>query len=152
MNNIIELDEMEFSCVIKEIFPFLHVNPVSDAICIHAEAYKNGVDVNYINSKADWESFSSLTDSLKMLYNELFKGSIPTGDLLFFYPFDKTKKGNYGVIFNSSLLYDFLVKEHLDIYPECFNVEMCSFGFYFLEHKIFYGMEHPDFLYSISMK
>ncbi|RXO32001.1 hypothetical protein D0525_24280 [Salmonella enterica] len=152
MNNITELSDSEFSLLIKQVLPFLYVNPVSGTVCIHAEACKNGIGVNYISSNVEWENFSSLADSLKSLYNELFKEGVPSGKLLFFYPFSKTRKGNHGVIFDASCLYDFLVEKHLEIYPEIFNVEMFSFGFYFLEQNMFYGMEHPDFLYTITFK
>ncbi|EOV6931593.1 hypothetical protein ACOQ27_004603 [Escherichia coli] len=152
MKNIRELNNAEFSGIINNALPFLQINPISEAVCIHAEAYKSGIDVNYIRCNVDWEGFSSLTEALETLYHELFKDGIPSGELLFFYPFDRTKKGNYGVILESSQLLDFLIKEHLKIYPECFNVEMCSFGFYFIDHKIFYGMEHPDFLYSFCVR
>lgn len=152
MSEIKEISDDEFSELINVALPFLKINPVSGAVCIHAEAYKSGIDVNYVSSNVDWESFTSLVEALKTLYHELFRDGIPSGELLFFYPFNKTKKGNYGVILDSSRLFDFLIKEHLDIYPECFNVEMCSFGFYFLKHNVFYGMEHPDFLYSFSIR
>lgn len=56
-----ELDEATFSGLIAKALPFLHINPVSDAVCIHAEAYKSGVNVNYINGNIDWESSEIIT-------------------------------------------------------------------------------------------
>ncbi|WP_085448808.1 hypothetical protein [Escherichia marmotae] len=93
MKNIRELNNAEFSAIINNALPFLHINPISEAVCIHAEAYKSGVDVNYIRCNVDWEGFSSLTEALETLYYELFKGGIPSGELLFFTRLIEQRKG-----------------------------------------------------------
>lgn len=152
MSEIIEINNRQFSDFITKVMPFLNKNPVSEAICIHVEAAKNGFPIKYINSKIDWEDFDSTQASLEALYLELFKDHKFDGDVLFFYPFCKTKNGNPAIIISSDSLKEFLIKKHIEVYPEYFNVEMYSFGFYFFNENIFYGMEHPDFLYYFKIK